>query len=182
MICHLFTSLALLLGLSLSGCAQSGEDSLSWRAVDTLIQRDFPDVETISTDSLAAWLADSVRTQPILIDAREADEYAVSHLARAVRMNPDASGEALIAELDALLAAADSEQPVIVYCSVGYRSARMVDQLQAAGVLDVRNLEGSIFRWANEGRTVVRDGVPVLEVHPFDAAWGRLLQRDLHPE
>ncbi len=46
----------------------------------------------------------------------------------------------------------------------------------------MQNLKGSIFQWANEGRPVVRDGEPVREVHPYDAVWGRLLDRDLRAD
>ena len=65
---------------------------------------------------------------------------------------------------------------------MGYRSARIADRLETAGFRDVRNLTGSIFQWANEGRPVVRDGEPVREVHPYDAVWGRLLDRDLRAD
>ena len=41
------------------------------------------------------------------------------------------------------------------------------------------NLEGSIFRWAGEGRPVYRDGVRVEQVHPYDDRWGALLPRTL---
>ena len=175
MIRRLLSSLALL-GLGSAGCAQSGDGSLSWRAVGALIERDFPAVEAVTTDGLAAWLADSSRVPPLLLDVREAEEYAVSHLPGALRVDPDASTDALAAALPADF---DGSRPVVVYCSVGYRSARMAERLQSAGVADVRNLEGSIFRWANEGRPVVRDGTPVRAVHPFDATWGRLLDPNL---
>lgn len=176
MIRRLLTSFAVLLGLGQSGCAQSGDGSLSWRAVDALIERDFPAVTSISTESLAAWLATSTRVPPLLLDAREPEEYAVSHLPGARRIDPDVSAEALAAALPEDL---DPHRPVVVYCSVGYRSARVADRLAAVGVRDVRNLEGSIFRWANEGRPVVRDGELVQTVHPYDGTWGRLLHRDL---
>ena len=179
MIRRLLTSLAVLLGLGHTGCAQSGDGSLSWRAVDALIERDFPTVASISTDSLATWLDDSTRVPPLVLDAREPEEYAVSHLPGAVRIDPDASAEALAVALPEDF---DPARAVVVYCSVGYRSARIADRLEAAGVRDVQNLAGSIFQWANEGRSVVRDGEPVREVHPYDAAWGRLLNRDLRAE
>jgi hypothetical protein len=39
----------------------------------------------------------------------------------------------------------------------------------------VRNLDGSIFAWANEGRPLERNGQPAQLVHPYDALWGKLL-------
>lgn len=175
---RLLSLVALGVGLCSSGCAQSGEDSMSWNAVESLVERDFPEVAVISTDSLAAWLADSTRRPPLLLDAREAEEYAVSHLPGAVRVPPDLSADSLAAALNDQPDA--RERPVVVYCSVGYRSAGVAERLGEAGFRDVQNLEGSIFRWANEGRAVVRNGATVSEVHPYNAVWGRLLDGTLH--
>ena len=50
--------------------------------------------------------------------------------------------------------------------------------LSAAGFTEVRNLEGSIFRWANEGHPLVAAGGPVREVHGFGSPWRFLLNPD----
>ncbi len=163
------------ISLSTVGCAQSGDGSIGWRATESMIARDFPGTPTLSTDSLAAWLADDARTPLLLLDARQPAEYAVSHLADARNVPPDASADSL----SALLAHVPRTRPVVVYCSVGYRSARVTQRLREAGFTDVHNLAGSIFRWANEGRSVVRGDSVVREVHPFDATWGRLLDAEL---
>jgi rhodanese-related sulfurtransferase len=55
----------------------------------------------------------------------------------------------------------------------------MASRLRAAGFTDVRNLEGSIFQWANERRPLVREEEPVSQVHPYNALWGRLLNDDV---
>jgi hypothetical protein len=47
--------------------------------------------------------------------------------------------------------------------------------LKRAGYTHVLNMEGSIFKSANEGRQVYRDGRPVEKVHPCNETWGRLL-------
>ena len=154
-------------------------DSAAWRAVGAMVAARSPDVRTVSTDALAAEL--DRRPTPLLLDAREPAEYAVSHLPGARRVDPDASAAALA---DALGGVA-RDRPVVVYCSVGVRSAGVAERLEDAGFSDVRNLEGSIFRWANEGRPLTRGGGPQTggtqtgeaaeRVHPYDAAWGRLL-------
>ena len=152
--------------------------SAAWRAVDAQVRAAHPDVPLIGTDTLAAWLGQP--GAPLLLDARTAREYAVSHLPGAVRVDPDAPAEALADTLAALRA--DPSRPVVVYCSVGWRSAGVAERLRAAGAGDVRNLRGSIFRWASEGRPLVADGHPASRVHPFDAVWGRLLPPDLRAE
>ncbi len=63
----------------------------------------------------------------------------------------------------------------MTYCSVGFRSGAFAQTLQEAGYTRVENLEGSIFKWANEGRPVFQDGRRVEKVHPYNDAWGKLL-------
>ena len=139
-------------------------------AVEATVRSQFPGVPTVTTDQLALALVDSA-SAPLLLDARQPDEYAVSHLPGALRINPDARGQ----DLAAAVAAIPDGRDVVVYCSVGYRSAGLVQRLREAGARRVSNLEGSIFRWANEGRPLAgargADGL----VHPFSDSWGRLL-------
>ena len=150
--------------------------AISWEGVNKHIHHRFPAVMEITTGALAARLADSTRPPPLLLDARTPEEYAVSHL-RGARLAPTP------AAAQAILAGRPKGVEVVVYCSVGYRSAEVAAALQGAGYTAVRNLEGSIFQWANEGRTVYRgegDGErPVGRVHPYNRRWGRLLHRDL---
>jgi hypothetical protein len=71
---------------------------------------------------------------------------------------------------------------IVVYCSVGYRSSVLARKLQDMGVTRVYNLEGSIFKWANEERPLVRNGDTVQKVHPYDAYWGKLLETKYHAD
>ena len=91
----------------------------------------------------------------------------------------------VLATLAVLVTAADTYVVVLalpdILAGVGYRSARMVDELRRRGVAGAVNLEGSIFEWANRGLPVVRDGVPVDVVHPYDREWGQLLDREHWP-
>jgi hypothetical protein len=49
--------------------------------------------------------------------------------------------------------------------------------MREAGYTNVANLEGSIFKWANEGRALVGPGgSPTRAVHEYDATWGGLLE------
>ena len=158
--------LVLALFASLAGCVRE----LGWAAVERAIAAEYPDTPTISADSLAARLD---AAPPLLLDVRTPGEFAVSHLAGAHHVHPGA--DALPPWLDAL----DRATPIVAYCSVGWRSAALAQRLRAAGFTDVSNLGGSIFRWANDGRPVVRGDSVVREVHPFDRRWGRLLDADL---
>ena len=132
------------------------------------IREEFPDVRGITTEELARWLT----PPPVLLDVRAPDEYEVSHLRGARRALTEAEA------VDALRGARKDER-IVVYCSVGLRSARLARALQARGFTNVYNLEGSIFQWANEGRPVYRDGREVQRVHPYDEHWGALLDARL---
>ena len=142
--------------------------AVGWRLIDAKIRHDFPDVKRITTAELASWLNDPGRAKPLLLDVRTRAEYEVSHLRGARHVLPEASAAAV----DMAKA-----QPVVTYCSVGYRSGAFAEKLHAAGYQEVFNLEGSIFRWANEGRPVFRGDQPVEEVHPYNSAWGLLLKK-----
>lgn len=137
-------------------------------SLEKLVRRRFPSVRQISTEELARWI-ESRRPAPLLLDLRDADEYAVSHLSGARHVAPDAKAQ------DVRLGV-PKDAPIVTYCSVGYRSSAFARRLQDAGYTNVQNLEGSIFRWANEGRPLVRDGRPVQVVHPYSNYWSRLLK------
>lgn len=132
------------------------------------IRERFPSVAQLSTADLAAWLNDPKRDQPILLDVRTEEEFAVSHLRGAMRVEPSAKAEKVLAQLP-------PGQPVVTYCSVGYRSSDLAERLKKAGVAAVYNLEGSIFQWANEGRPIEADGHPAEKVHPYNRKFGQML-------
>ncbi|HEY9761001.1 MAG TPA: rhodanese-like domain-containing protein [Trichocoleus sp.] len=141
--------------------------ALVWRYLKAKIRKQFPTAEPISTQELADWLRQKNRPQPVLLDVRRAEEFAVSHL-------PQAQAISTVEEV--LKAGLTPDSPLVTYCSIGYRSARLAAQLQAAGFTQVYNLEGSIFQWFNEGRQVVTNGEPTDRVHPYSKAWGLLLE------
>lgn len=156
-----------------TGCS----NDMKWSAVESMIRANIGDVPQITTDSLAARLdahaaGHSGNSPILLLDARQPEEYAVSHLPGAVRVDPSATS---FPQLDSI----SHERPIVVYCSVGYRSADITKRLRDKGYA-ASNLRGSIFRWANEGRPVVRGDSTVREVHPYDSTWGDLLNPDLH--
>lgn len=141
--------------------------SLAFNIIKRLTTRKFPTVQWINTEELARWLEDSAKPQPVILDARTEAEYAVSHLKEAQRIDLEHLEQGVIVSKDT---------PIVVYCSVGYRSARIAQQLGQVGFTCVSNLEGSLFRWANEERPFFRNDNPTMLVHPYNQLWGRLLK------
>mgnify|MGYP002787275123 FL=1 len=147
--------------------------NLVWAGLKQWIHWQFPRVATISVAELADWL-NQEGSHPLLLDTRPEVEFAVSHLPGAQRIDPQTQ------EFDRFQAL-PHDTPIVTYCSVGYRSARVADRLQTAGFTRVRNLEGSIFEWANTDHPVYQGDRRVHQVHPYDKLWGLLLNPDLHP-
>jgi len=140
----------------------------------TLVRTRFPGVRQLSTAALDQWIKDRSRPTPLLVDVRTADEFAVSHLPGARRLDPDAS------EIPRAWGTSKAS-PIVFYCSVGYRSSQMAERLSGRGWTNVFNLEGSIFEWANEGRPVEAGGRSVRVVHPYNATFGKLLRPEYRP-
>jgi rhodanese-related sulfurtransferase len=162
-----------LLIMGLTGPALALVDPLP--VIDNQLRSDFTEIESIKAADLQILLEHE--PGPVILDIREADEYAVSHLKGALRVDPDA-------ELADVLGATGSDlkgRTIIVYCSVGVRStelaARLREGLKARGAARIANLSQGIFGWHNARRPLVRSGQPTPYVHPYDGLWGQLVKR-----
>lgn len=124
-------------------------------------------VPAISVEELA-----SERRQ--ILDARSSREFAVSHIPNALWVGYEDFS------LDRL-SAIDKHAPMAVYCSVGYRSERIVEHMRRHGYSNVVNVYGGIFEWVNAGHPVVTgNGVETTAVHAYSRFWGIWLKRGTH--
>ncbi len=139
-----------------------------WNDVHDWLHEHFADIRHLSVDKLQTWRNDASRPQPVLVDIRSASEQAVSRIegARLARNETEA-----IEKLDDL----PRDTPIVAYCAVGLRSARLARELKKAGFRNVHNLEGSIFAWANRGLPLTDGTGAASSVHPYDEHWGVLL-------
>src|SRR5690606_37291151 len=80
-------------------------------------------------------------TQALILDAREFQEYQVSHIKDAVFVGYNTFN----LEQTALLIN-NKQQPIVVYCSLGIRSETISNHLLKAGYTNVYNLYGGIDR------------------------------------
>lgn len=107
----------------------------------------------------------------MFIDAREKKEYDVSHIKGAVWCGYDDFDFTRVKQVQ-------KDKPVIVYCSVGYRSEKVTEKLIAAGYKNVKNLVGGIFEWKNLGYEVFDlQGNETDKIHAFSKTWGIWLNK-----
>jgi rhodanese-related sulfurtransferase len=106
-----------------------------------------------------------------LLDARAPAEYAVSHLENALLVGYDDFNIENVKDLD-------KKTPIVVYCSVGYRSEKVAEKLKQAGFTNVSNLYGGIFEWINQGHKVVDSNEKETNnVHAYNKTWGIWLSK-----
>lgn len=96
----------------------------------------------------------------VLIDVREHAEFETGHIAGAVNI-PRGVLEFQVDAHPAVANVSDpalshKEQPIVVYCRTGGRSALAALNLQRMGFTDVRSLAGGITEWANAGLPVTQ--------------------------
>ncbi len=108
------------------------------------------------------------RDSVVVLDAREQSEYTVSHIPGARFIGYDSFDIKQIADIP-------KDSRVVVYCSVGYRSGRVVEKMQKAGYHNVSNLWGGIFHWVNTGNAVENEFGPTNNIHPYSEKWGKWL-------
>ena len=112
-----------------------------------------------------------------LFDVREEQEYQVSRIRGAQRVDPGIGREEF---LQRHAGALDGKMAVF-YCAVGQRSSRLADRmardLRARGASGVYNLRGGIFAWHNGAYPLVDGAGPTEYVHPYSQAWGRVIAR-----
>jgi rhodanese-related sulfurtransferase len=148
---------------------------VAFRALQWKMERRFPEVSWMTTEQLALWRRDPSKLQPVLLDARTEDEFRVSRLKGAVRIDPYKPSLRPLRGFR-------NDSPLVVYSSTGYRGAGVASWLRRAGYTNVQNLSGGIFAWANEGRPIFRGETPTAQVHPYDHKWGLLLKREYRIE
>ncbi len=112
----------------------------------------------------------SATQQPLLLDTRTPEEYKVSHLAGARFVPYNKFNLSMVKDVP-------KDSPIVVYCSVGYRSERVGEQLKKAGYKNVQNLYGGIFEWVNQGYPVYNKDGKTNQVHAYSKPWGVWLQK-----
>ena len=152
-----------------AGVALFAGRPIAFDVVRRMTDHKFPNGRWVSGAELDRWRADPGRAQPVLLDARTQEEYGVSHLQGAVRIDPYRPSLRPLRGFP-------KDTAIVLYSSVGYRGARVADFLARQGYTQVYNLEGGEFRWANEGRPVFRQDRPDRRSPSLQSDLGLLLE------
>ncbi len=105
------------------------------------------------------------------LDAREAEEYNVSHIPNARFIGSEHFELPGISDLP-------KNKPLIVYYSIGKRSEKITKKLLKGGFSNVHNLYGGIFEWVNQGKGIVdNENKPTNKVHAYGRFWGQFLEK-----
>ncbi len=113
-----------------------------------------------------------LQTKPniILLDSRTKAEYDVSRIEHAV----------WVGEKDwdlKFLKRINPEHTVVVYCSVGYRSEKLVKKLVRLNFKKAFNLYGGIFDWVNQGNPIESAHGKTDSIHGYDENFARWVEK-----
>jgi rhodanese-related sulfurtransferase len=102
----------------------------------------------------------------LILDARERVEYDISHIQNAKYIGSDDPDWKVLKGIE-------KDKPIAIYCSIGYRSEKIAEQLIKRGFTNVYNVYGSIFEWVNRGYPVVeQNGKVTKKLHGYSRTWG----------
>jgi rhodanese-related sulfurtransferase len=103
-------------------------------------------IPTVSVTEASERLAASDEPTPLLVDVREASEFATMRVPGAVLV-PLSTFTTRFEELP-------HDRPLLLLCAVGGRSARATEFLLANGYPDATNVAGGITGWSAAGLPV----------------------------
>ena len=114
-----------------------------------------------------------VQNDYLFLDARELDEFRTSHIKGAVHIGYDDF------DIKTIKDKIKSDTPIIIYCSIGYRSEIIGKKLSEGGFTNIRNLYGSIFEWVNQHRPIYDGtGKQTNNLHTFNKKWSKWVDND----
>ena len=120
------------------------------------------DVPLISVEELK-----QKQSQVLLFDAREKEEFDVSHIKGAQYIGYNKFDASILKDIP-------KDKEIVLYCSIGYRSEKIGEKLQKMGFTNVSNLYGSIFEWVNQDNPVVnKNGQTTKTVHGYNKNWSQ---------
>ncbi|WP_025915938.1 rhodanese-like domain-containing protein [Herminiimonas sp. CN] len=112
-------------------------------------------IQEISLDEAES----AIRDAAVVLDVREADEYAVGHIPGAIHISRGMLEFKLSNSPE--LSARDLQ--IVLYCKTSGRAALAACVLHDMGYLQVKSIAGGFDAWAGAGKPVVKPGLPDFE-------------------
>ncbi|TVR87249.1 MAG: rhodanese-like domain-containing protein [Saprospirales bacterium] len=141
-----------------------GQDYILNNQFEKLLERTLSfTVTIISVEKVKA-----EKREYLLIDTRAQEEFLVSTIPGAIHWSGGRIEELELPE------GWTADKPIVLFCSIGYRSEKAGEKLLDAGYENVYNLYGSVFEWANRDFPLVDPlDQPTKKLHVYNARWGR---------
>ena len=99
-------------------------------------------IPQLAPAELAEWRADPTRAAPLLVDVREAWEFALCRIEDSLHVP--------LGELSARLSELPTDRDLVLICHHGSRSQHAALMLMRQGFAGVHNLRGGVEAWALE--------------------------------
>ncbi len=99
-------------------------------------------MQYLTTPELAAWLANSSRENPVLLDVREPWEFRTCQI--------DGSFNIPMHTIHGKLSELNAAQPIVCICHHGVRSRQVALFLEQHGFNQISNLTGGVHAWAQQ--------------------------------
>lgn len=151
-----------------SACSTNGQSQTKMHCQNPAFDQEVRDwlsftVPLMDVQTLHTAPPDSI----LLLDAREPAEYAVSHIPGAQCIGYKDWDKDILQDIP-------KNKPIVVYCSIGYRSEKIAEKITKLGYSNVKNLYGSIFEWVNNGYPVEdQSNHRTQTVHGFNEKWSK---------
>lgn len=100
-----------------------------------------------------------IRHADVLIDVREADEFAAGHIPGAVH----ASRGMLEFKLSSTPELSSRDLKIVLYCKTSGRAALAARSLHDMGYLSVTSIEGGYDAWVGAGKAVAKPSLPTFD-------------------
>ena len=115
---------------------------------------DFQYVDDCSVEEALVLIAEK---DAILLDVRSARERSVSMIHGAI-------------EKETFLGLGKTGRPVLLYCTIGYRSGQACWSLKKSGYQAI-NIRGGILSWIDRGQKLEHMGQECKKVHVYGSKW-----------
>ncbi len=102
---------------------------------------------------------EAISEADVLLDVREADEYAAGHLPGAIHI----SRGLLEFKLSNHPQLSARDLKIVLYCKTSGRAALAACALHDMGYLNVKSIAGGIDAWTGAGKAIVKPALPTFE-------------------